>query len=118
MALVNMALMDAAIVCWDTKNYYYNPRPTQLDPKIKTLTGIPNFPAYISGHSTFSGAAATIMGHILPDRRAAYEAMAREASFSRMYGGIHYRADCEVGLEVGNNIGDYAIQRAQTDGAE
>ena len=59
MALLNMALMDAAIVCWDTKMYYFNPRPTQLDPNIKTLTGIPNFPAYISGHSTFSGAAAT-----------------------------------------------------------
>src|SRR6187399_95375 len=44
MALLNMALMDAAIVCWDTKYFYFNPRPTQLDPNIKTLTGIPNFP--------------------------------------------------------------------------
>lgn len=118
MALINMALMDAAIVCWDTKMFYFNPRPTQLDPKIKTLTGIPNFPAYISGHSTFSGAAATIMGHIVPERKAAYKAMALEASLSRMYGGIHYRADCEVGMEVGENIGNYAIQRALTDGAD
>ena len=68
MALLNMALMDAGIVCWDTKYFYFNPRPTQLDPEIKTLTGIPNFPAYISGHSTFSGAAATILGHIIPER--------------------------------------------------
>ncbi len=118
MALLNMALMDAAIVCWDTKNFYFNPRPSQLDPRIKTLTGLPNFPSYISGHSTFSGAAATILGHIVPEKKPAYEAMAREASLSRMYGGIHYRADCEVGLTVGNNIGGYAIQRAQTDGAE
>jgi hypothetical protein len=118
MALINMALMDAGIVCWDTKYFYFNPRPTQLDPKIKTLTGIPNFPAYISGHSTFSAAAATIMGHILPARKAAYDAMAREASLSRMYGGIHYRADCEVGLQVGTNIGNYAKQRALIDGAD
>lgn len=117
-ALINMSLMDAGIVCWDTKYFYFNPRPTQLDPKIKTLTGIPNFPAYISGHSTFSGAAATILGHIIPERAQAYEAMAREASNSRMYGGIHYRSDCEVGLTVGKNIGTYAIQRARTDGAE
>ena len=56
MALVNMAsLMDAGIVCWEAKYFYFNPRPTQFDPRIKTLTGIPNFPAYISGHSTFSG---------------------------------------------------------------
>jgi len=118
MALLNMSLMDAAIVCWDTKYHYYNPRPTQLNPEIKTLTGIPNFPSYISGHSTFSGAAATILGHIIPERKAAYDAMATEASMSRLYGGIHYRSDCEVGLTTGNNVGSYAIQRARTDGAE
>jgi hypothetical protein len=118
MALINMALMDAAIVCWDTKMFYYNPRPTQLDPRIKTLTGIPNFPAYISGHSTFSAAAAIVLSHIIPERAAAYDAMAREASLSRMYGGIHYRADCEVGLVVGKNVGNYAVQRATIDGAD
>jgi hypothetical protein len=118
MALLNMALMDAAIVCWDTKNFYYNPRPTQLDPKIKTLTGIPNFPAYISGHSTFSGAAATILAHIIPEKATQYQAMAQEASISRMYGGIHYRADCEVGLDVGRKVGSYAVEKAKKDGAE
>jgi hypothetical protein len=118
MALINMALMDAGIVCWDTKMYYFNPRPSQLDPRIKTLTGVPNFPAYISGHSTFSAAAATVLGHIIPERKADYDAMAREASLSRMYGGIHYRSDCERGLVVGTNVGNYAVQRAQTDGAE
>jgi hypothetical protein len=118
MALLNMSQMDAAIVCWDTKMFYYNPRPSQLDPKIKTLTGVPNFPAYISGHSTFSGAAAAILGYIVPERAAAYSAMATEASLSRMYGGIHYRADCEIGLQVGKNIGNYAVLRGQTDGAD
>ena len=117
MALLNMALMDAAIVCWDTKYFYFNPRPTQMDPKIKTLTGIPNFPAYISGHSTFSGAAATILGHIIPGKKQAFDNMAKEASLSRVVGGIHCRADCEVGLVVGKNVGNYAIQRAITDGA-
>lgn len=118
MALLNMSLMDAAIVCWDTKNHYFNPRPSQMDPRIKTLTGVPNFPAYISGHSTFSGAAATILGHIVPDRKTAYADMAKEASLSRMYGGIHFRSDCEVGLTVGNGVGAFAVQRARTDGAE
>jgi membrane-associated phospholipid phosphatase len=117
MALLNMTEMDAAIVCWDVKYHYFNPRPTQLDPSIKTLTGIPNFPAYISGHSTFSGAAATILGYILPDNAAKYEAMAEEAGLSRLVGGIHYRIDCEAGLAVGKNVGNYAILRAQNDGA-
>ena len=118
LALLNMAEFDAAVVTWDTKMFYFNPRPSQLDPRIKTLTGEPNFPSYISGHSTFSGAAATILGHIVPERKAAYDAMALEAALSRLYGGIHYRADCEVGLTVGKNVGNYAVQRAMTDGAE
>ncbi len=118
MALLNIAMMDAAIVCWDTKYFYFNPRPTQMNPSIKTATGIPNFPAYISGHSTFSGAAATILSHIVPARAGAYDEMAREASISRMYGGIHYRSDCQKGLEVGNNVGGKAVDRAKIDGAE
>jgi hypothetical protein len=117
MALLNMALMDAAIVCWDTKYYYFNPRPSQTDPSIKTLTGVPNFPAYISGHSTFSGAAATVLSYINPTRANAYNDMAQEASLSRMLAGIHYRSDCEVGLETGKKVGNYAVQRGQADGA-
>ncbi len=117
MALLNMAEMDAAIVCWDTKYFYFNPRPTQLNPAIKTLTGIPNFPSYISGHSTFSGAAAAVLSYIIPNNAAKYNAMATEASLSRLYGGIHYRSDCEVGLVTGKNIGNYAVTRGQNDGA-
>ncbi|MBM3403117.1 MAG: phosphatase PAP2 family protein, partial [Bacteroidetes bacterium] len=116
-ALLNMSLMDAAIVCWDTKFTYYNPRPSQVNPEIKTLTGLPNFPAYVSGHSTFSGAAATVLGHLIPEKASSFNRMALEASNSRLYGAIHYRSDCEVGLELGTKVGNYAIQRARTDGA-
>ena len=118
MALLNMSLMDAGIVCWDTKYFYFNPRPSQMNPLIKTLTGTPNFPSYISGHSTFSGAASSILSHIIPEKSDAYQAMAQEASLSRMYGGLHFKSDCTVGLDVGKKVGSYAIQRAQTDGAE
>ena len=118
LALLNMAMMDAAISCWDTKSFYYYPRPSQLDPSIKTLTGLPNFPAYTSGHSTFSGTAATVLAYIFPNNKATYEGLAKDASNSRIFGGIHYRMDCEVGLQVGNKIGNYAIDRAKIDGAD
>lgn len=116
-ALLNMSLMDAAISCWDTKYTYYNPRPSQVDPSIKTLTGLPNFPSYTSGHSTFSGAASEILGYLVPASKNKFEEMAKEASLSRLYGAIHYRSDCEVGLSVGKKIGGYAVKRAMTDGA-
>jgi hypothetical protein len=118
MGLLNMSLMDAATACWDAKYFYFNPRPSQMDPRIKTTTGLPNFPSYTSGHSTFSGAAATILSHIIPSRATAYNDMAKEASESRIYGAIHYRSDCVQGLVTGKKVGDYAIARARTDGAE
>jgi membrane-associated phospholipid phosphatase len=118
MALLNMTLMDAGIVCWNTKYFYFNPRPTQLDPAIKTLTGVPNFPSYISGHATFSEAASTILGHILPTNAAKYEAMAQQAAASRSMAGIHSQIDCSAGLATGQGVGNYAIKRAKTDGAE
>ena len=118
LALLNLAMMDAAIACWDAKYAYFNPRPSQVDPSIKTLTGLPNFPSYVSGHSTFSAAAATILGHLLPSRANDYLSMAEEAKLSRLYGAIHYRSDIEVGFDCGKKVGNFAIQRATTDGAE
>lgn len=117
LALINMAEMDAAIVCWDTKYFYFNPRPTQMVAGIKTLTGIPNFPSYISGHATFSGAAAIVLGYLVPERASEFMTMANEAGMSRLYGGIHYRNDCTVGLATGVKVGTYAVNRAKTDGA-
>jgi PAP2 superfamily len=108
-ALLNMALADAAICCWDTKMYYFNPRPSQLDPSIKTGTGVPNFPAYTSGHSTFSASAATLLSYIFPAEANRLNAMATEASMSRLYGAIHYRSDCETGLACGKKIGEFAV---------
>ena len=118
MALLNMSIMDAGIVCWDAKYFYYNPRPMQMDTRIKTDIGLPNFPAYISGHSTFSGAASTVLAYIVPGKAQQFFDMAKEASVSRIYGAIHYRSDCDKGLEAGNKVGGYAKARALTDGAD
>ncbi len=116
-ALLNMVMHDAAIGCWECKYYYYNPRPTQLDASVKTGTGIPNFPSYASGHSTFSGAAATVLSYLFPTGATYFNAQAQEATLSRLYGGIHYRIDCEVGLVHGQRIGAYTVNFAKTDGA-
>lgn len=118
LALLGTTMQDAGICCWDVKYYYYYPRPNQMNSKIKTSVGLPNFPSYTSGHSTFSGAAAEVLAHIFPDKKKEVDDMAAEASISRIYGLIHYRFDCEVGLSSGHKIGSYAVQRAKTDGAE
>ena len=115
LALLSTTMMDAGVCCWETKFYYYTPRPQQYD--VKTSVGLPNFPSYTSGHSTFSGAAATVLGYVFPDRADEFDAQAKEASESRVYGMIHFRSDCEAGLKCGKDIGSYAVARGKTDGS-
>jgi PAP2 superfamily len=73
-ALLNLALADAAVVCWDCKYHYSLWRPVHAirsaardggelsgDPDWRPLLNTPPFPSYTSGHSTFSGAGAAVL---------------------------------------------------------
>lgn len=118
LALLNMAMMDAGICCWDVKFLFFTPRPSQVDKRIKTSTGLPNFPSFPSGHATFSGAASAVLSYLVPSMSATFTKFADEASISRLYGGIHYRMDCEIGLIMGKGIGEKTVLRAKADGAD
>lgn len=117
-ALLNMAMHDAAVGCWDAKFYYFSPRPSQMDPTIKTQIGLPNFPSYTSGHSTFSAAAAAVLSDLFPSGTSTFSAMRDEAGISRIYGGIHYRSDIEAGKSHGARIAAYTIAFAHSDGSQ
>jgi hypothetical protein len=118
LALLNMAMHDAGVACWDAKYAYFNPRPSQLDPSIRTVLGVPNFPSYVSGHSTFSAAAAVVLSYVFPSGATQFESMRDEAAISRLYGGIHYRSDIEVGKSHGARVGGYTVAFARADGAD
>jgi membrane-associated phospholipid phosphatase len=129
-ARVGIAVADAFITCWKTKfdtallrpiAYIHANINAAWDPFIPT----PNFPTYTSGHSTQSGAAATVLSGMLgiraftdtthrdlnpelgyPDRTFAdFYAAANEAAVSRLYGGIHYLFDNADGFVQGVCIG-------------
>jgi hypothetical protein len=117
-ALLNMAMHDAAVGCWDAKYSSFNPRPSQLDPDIRTVIGLPNFPSYTSGHSTFSAAAAEVLTYLFPSGAAYFDGQKEEAAISRLYGGIHYRTDIEIGKDHGKRIGGYTVTFALHDGAD
>jgi membrane-associated phospholipid phosphatase len=116
LAYVGTALMDAGIACWEVKYFYCSPRPQQFG--LKTSVGLPNFPSYTSGHSTFSFAASTVLSSFFPDKTSLFNGYAQEASDSRVYGLIHFRVDCTMGGKHGKVIGDYAVKRAQADGGQ
>ena len=44
--------------------------------------------------------------------------MREEAAISRLYGGIHYRADIQAGKDHGTRIGGYTVAFARQDGAD
>jgi membrane-associated phospholipid phosphatase len=124
MALANVAMADAGVASWDTKFAYWDPRPVNgirdsgVDRTWEPFLGsTPFFPAYISGHATYSGAIAEVLSWIFPDNEADFRAKAQEASDARLWGGIHWRADSTVGLDVGKKVGMLVIERAKSDGA-
>ncbi|SDL47390.1 PAP2 superfamily protein [Catalinimonas alkaloidigena] len=117
-AYLNEAMMDAGVACWDAKYYYHYPRPIQQIPGFKTIAGTPNFPSYTSGHSVFSAAGAEVLAYLFPPEADKVRNWALEAAISRVYGGIHYRFDAEVGTDMGIETADYTLAKARTDGAD
>jgi hypothetical protein len=127
LARMGVAMSDAFVACWSSKYDHDLLRPVTYIKKVidKTWEPIlitPPFPEYPSGHSTQSGAVAEVLTaffgenfafedrtHVrekLPVRRfASFRAAAEEAAISRLYGGIHFRAACERGLEQGRCVG-------------
>lgn len=117
LAHLGTAQADAFIACWDAKFFYWSGRPAGLIPGFASTIITPNFPSYISGHSTVSGASSAVLAWFFPHDAARLTAMAEEAAISRLYGGIHWASDNEMGLVVGRKIGDLAVERARSSGA-
>ncbi len=110
-ALVNIALNDAGIACWDAKYAYWAPRPTMVDPTITTLFVTPNHPSYPSAHSCFSGAAASVLARQFPAEAGTLDAIVDQAGEARIMAGIHYRTDVDTGKVLGQRVGEVVWTR-------
>ncbi len=130
LATLGIAMADAFISCWAAKFEFNLLRPVTairrtINPKFEPLLNTPPFPEYPSGHSTQSGAAASVLtaafgdGYAFDDPThedeglpvrsyASFWDAAEEAGISRLYGGIHYRFAVEEGLVQGRCVGAYA----------
>jgi membrane-associated phospholipid phosphatase len=119
-AALNTAQADAFIACWDAKYAYWSLRPVTairrlIDPSWLPYITTPPFPSYVSGHSTSSGAASSVLAALFPSRADELAATAEEAAVSRLYGGIHFSSDNEVGLELGRRVGIAAVRAYSLD---
>jgi hypothetical protein len=127
-AHVMMAMADGFIVNWREKFTWMVERPItalqRTDPRWSSYLMTPAFPEYPSGHSTISRIAADIIAayvgewsftdpgyglteqsrsqfEVTPRTFRSVDDAAKEASDSRLYGGIHYRNGLERGAELG-----------------
>ncbi|MEX0657582.1 MAG: phosphatase PAP2 family protein [Egibacteraceae bacterium] len=123
LALLTMALDDAALAAWDAKFAYWGSRPENairdlgLDPEWRADWPTPRFPAYPSGSAGYGGAAESVLSYLLPDRAEDFRERAEEQAISRLYAGIHWRYD-HVSLDAGRQVGQLVVERAKADGAD
>lgn len=164
---VSNAVFDASIATWKAKRFYGYCRPITAIRYLfrgktvqawggagKDVVDLPgelwrpfqadNFPTppfseYVSGHSTFSMAAATVLKAYTGSNQFGYFYMQRkpltanppeevlvilliwntfrdaafDASESRLYGGIHFYEGNVAGLELGKKLGTNALKKAQ-----
>jgi hypothetical protein len=138
-AELDISLADAGITAWNTKYQYDTWRPITViqtggagvnpsvtaDPTWEPLLTTPNFPEYISGHSTFSGAASTVLDAVfgtsvsfsstevtLPGVTRSYTSFdqaAQEAGMSRIYAGIHFLFSDTDGLAAGQAVAKWDL---------
>jgi membrane-associated phospholipid phosphatase len=145
-ALLNLGMADAAIACWDSKYRYVYWRPItairegDLDNNAATdpdatwtpwldffPTGTPAHPEYPSGHSTVSGAAASILAAKFGDNTPftvtsdvrtgtrsfpSFSTATAEIADARVFGGIHFRTSCVRGNALGQAVASYISSHA------
>jgi hypothetical protein len=101
-ALFHTDRYDAIIAAWDGKYHYWGIRPFQYDPSFKPiLMDTPNFLGYPAGHTTVAGPLASVLSYLFPLDAGRFQDLALECSEPRFEGGLHFRTDNEVELEVG-----------------
>ncbi|MGE0417784.1 MAG: Ig-like domain-containing protein, partial [Acetobacteraceae bacterium] len=140
-AQLNVALADAGIAGWLTKYTYDTWRPIQAaedadligNPLADSVPGwqpllvTPAHPEYVSGHSTFSGAAAAVLIAAFGDNVSfsdtsenlpgvtrnftSFTQAADEAGRSRIYGGIHFEFSNANGRVLGDSVAQAVMAR-------
>ena len=63
----------------------------------------------LGGDGRAVAAAAEVLGALFPEDDGRYWRMATDAALSRLYGGIHFRSDCDAGLRLGRQVGRLVI---------
>ena len=132
LALIDVAIADASASVFDSKYFYDFWRPetaihasgnTAWKPYIVT----PCFPSYGSAHASLSNAARKVLERLYGPHHhfitlsnpavagvilqyESFEQITHDINDARVYGGIHFRFDQEIGAEQGRRVGAYVYR--------
>jgi len=142
LALMNNAMADAIICCWEAKYTHVFWRPvtaialadldgndaTTPDSAWTPLLVTPSHPEYPSGHSSASGASAAVLAAYFGDQTAfsaasettpgvtryysSFSGAVDEVRDARVFAGIHFRSACQDGQEMGRHVAAYVLQNS------
>ena len=128
LALINMAISDAAVASFGTKYQYKTWRPETAiqyadgDTTWAPLIPAPCFPSYTSNHASLSSGGAEVLRrlygegeHTITITNPAFPSMIyhytefkqilADIDDARVYGGIHFRFDQDAGRKLGRAVG-------------
>jgi hypothetical protein len=140
-ALLNLAMADSFISVWDAKFQYNFWRPvtairaadtdgnpvTDVDPAWTPLRATPPHPEYPAAHTIAAGAGAEVLASVFgddffftiesptlpgqPRTFARFSDFPVESGNARVWAGFHWRNSCEVGAQMGADIGRQAVAK-------
>ena len=105
-AYLAIAIYDATIAAWESKYFYNRPRPSAVDPALRTALPTPKSPSYPSEYAATAEAASAVLSYFLPKDAASLQAMAEEAAQSRLQAGVEFPSDVTAGRELGRRVAE------------
>jgi membrane-associated phospholipid phosphatase len=120
LAVLHAALDDTVLAVRDAAAAHPRMGPWQIDRQVTLLgSGDASESAFPSMHAAIAATAAAVLGQVFPAEPAAgLAALAVEAAESRSWAGAAFRSDLDAGSVIGQAVGDRAIARLQSDGAD
>jgi hypothetical protein len=136
-AMMNTAILDSQIACWDAKFHYNFWRPvtairagavdgnalTEPDATWIGLAVTPAHPEYPAAHGCWTSATARMLEHFNRTKRVRFaldsavtgtthvfyktDDLRAEIIDARVFGGMHYRNSVEVGATLGEQVADW-----------
>ena len=109
LSILTKAINDSYIIASYFKYFWDYPRPIQLEEKISTRIDTPKSPSYPSIYSVVMSTAMEVLIYYFPKEKEKLLKIHQDVSASRLYAGIHFKADLYEGTKLGKQIGTMIV---------